>query len=173
MAKLDFTAYMEALATSLKDVAHVPGDNKNKHYYTVSDYQSLEGLIKSFTSVSGTNIVAEDNAEGMYGETNGQYVYDNMNCSFFVIKTAKQLDAADRKAVKDECKAVMQKILSKIRRDHLTDAEGSTNIGLRNLDMGSIHYFTFGPVLNNSYGVHCTFIVQQSGDVKYNSEDWQ
>lgn len=173
MAKLDFTAYMETLATSLKDVAHVPGDKKNKRFYTVSDYQSLEDLIKSFTTVSGINIVAEDNAEGIYGETKGQYVYDDMNCSFFVIKSASQLDSDNRKAVKDECKAVMQKILSKIRRDHLTDAEGSTNIGLRNLDINSIHYFTFGPVLNNSYGVHCTFVVQQNGNIKYNPEDWQ
>lgn len=172
MAKLDFTAYMETLATSLKDVGHVPGDKKQKRFYRVSSLQALEELITGLTNINEINIVVEDNREGDFLETKGQYVQDDMLCSFLIIKRVKLLDMSERNQVLDDCEAVYRKILAKIRYDHLTDQAMETNTGLRDFDINSIHYFTFGPVLNNSFGLHCSFRVGQNADIKYNSEDW-
>lgn len=168
----DFTAYMRQIATKLKEIQHVEGDVKKTRFYRVASLDTLDEMLQKINEAGRFNILVEDNAEGALVQ--GNALHDKQICSFFVFQKADLNNAADRERVKKECKTVMIKILSKIYADHLTDNnQPATNqIGLRNADFNSWQYNSFGPVLNNYYGVHTAFSVLNSINVKYNPNDW-
>lgn len=172
MAKFDFSTYMKNVAVSLKEIAHVDGDSKNKRFYRVSSLQALEELITTLRSMGSINLAIEDNLDGGLSESKGQFVEDKQLYSFLVLQKSEALDMDARKLVIDTCEVVVKKILSKLRHNHLTDCELETNYGLSDFDVDSVNYFSFGPVLNSCYGVHCTFTVGNNASIKYNAEDW-
>jgi len=172
MSSFDFTSYARNIATNLKDIQHVEGDTKKTRFYRVASLDKLDEVLQRITEFKNFNILVEDNEEG--NMVHGNALNDKQICSFFIVQKAKINDAADRERVIKECKAVMLKILAKVYADHITDSGNDINhqIGLRNVDFNSWQYNTFGPVIDNYYGVHTAFFVLNPISVKLNPDDW-
>lgn len=172
MAKFNFTEYMHQLAIKLKDVAHIDDDPAHKRFFRASSLQNIEEIIQSLPEFNGFAIVVEDNEEGNYNMNGSNYILDRQLCSFFIVKKAVLLDAKDRGDQIRAAEVIMRKIISKLRRDYNTDNAGETQIGLRNIEWNSLSYFSFGPVLDNCYGVYCSFTNPTHMDYRYDAADW-
>jgi hypothetical protein len=168
----DFTNYMRGIATKLKDIQHVEGDKKNCRFYKIQEIEGWASVIQSIQDLNKINILVEDNAEGRL--TYGNSIHDVQVCTFFIVQKVKILDADDRERIKDDCKRIMIKILSKIYKDHLADNQKAMHLrtGLANVDFDSWQYDTFGPVFDHYYGIQVVFSVTNGLNVKFNQDDW-
>jgi hypothetical protein len=172
MSKFNFTAYMLDIAIKSKDVAHVESDQENKRFFRSSSVTNLEEIIEQLPRFKGYAIVVEDNCEGSYSSNNTVTFLDRQICSFFLLRKAELLNAEDRGDELRASESVMRKIIARMRRDWMNDNNLKSDIGLRNVDFGTISYFSFGPVLDNCYGVHCSFVNPTLQDTKFNPDDW-
>jgi hypothetical protein len=172
MSKFNFTGYIHDIATKLKDVAHVDNDSARQRFYRVSSIQALEEFIQTLPEFKGFALAVEDNEEGNYLLNGAGTLFDDQHCGFFLLTKAKLMNAEDRGDKIREAELVMRKILSKIRKDYHTDNQLKSDIGLKTLDWNTVHYFSFGPVLDNCYGVYCNFILPTIQNFIYNEGDW-
>jgi len=172
MAKFNFTEYIHQLAIKLKDIGHIDNDPDHRRFFRASSLRNIEEIIQQLPQFNGFAIVVEDNQEGNYYMNGSNFILDKQLCSFFVLKKAVLLDAKDSGDQKRAAEIIMRKIISKIRRDYSTDNADTTQIGLRNIDWGSLSYFSFGPVLDNCYGVYCSFVNPTHMDYRYDAADW-
>lgn len=172
MSKFNFTEYMHGLAVKSKDVAHVDGDPANNRFFLTSGISNLEEVIEKLPEYNGFALAVEDNQEGNYIDNGSGTLNDGQMCGFFLLIKASNLNAKDRGDKIRSAELSMRKLLSKIRKDYNTDNQGTTKIGLHNIDWSGLHYFTFGPVLDNCYGIYCNFVVTTQQTYTYNAADW-
>lgn len=172
MAKFNFTAYMLDIAIKSKDIVHIENDPANKRFFRTSSVINLEEVIEQLPRFKGYVLVIEDNCEGNYSSNNTVTFLDNQVCSFFILRKADLLNAEDRGDELRTAETMMRKIISRMRRDWINDNNLKSDLGLRNVDFGTVSYFSFGPVLDNCYGVHCSFINPTLQNYAFNANDW-
>lgn len=172
MSKFNFTEYMHNVAVNLKEVSHIDDDPNNHRFFRASSVANVEEIIQALPEFKGFALVVEDNEEGNYMHNTSGTIFDNQMCGFFMLSKAANLDAVDRGLKIKHAELVMRKIISKLRKDYNTDNAGKTDIGLRNIDWDSLRYFSFGPVIDNCYGVYCNFGNPTLQTYIFNTDDW-
>jgi len=173
MSKFNFTQYMHDIAVLSKDIAHVDDDKHHNRFYRTSGIQNLEEVIEKLPEFKGFALAVEDNQEGNYMMNGSGSLFDAQMCGFFLLTKAQNLSAEDRGDKIAHAELIMRKVLSKMRKDYNADNAGKTDfVGIRNMDWSSLHYFSFGPVLDNCYGVYCNFVIKSCQTTIYEPNDW-
>jgi hypothetical protein len=162
---------MRNIAINSVDIGHIEGDEDNNRFFRVASIMTVDEIINNLSIMKEFSLVVEDNAEG--GLIDNNSIMDKPIHTFFLLKKVEQDNADDREAAKQQCKSVMFKILSRMRRDWISDNEGKTEIGVRNIEFGQWTYQTFGPILNNCIGISVSFIAPNSVNTAYNGNDWR
>jgi hypothetical protein len=160
------------IAIKLKDIAHIEEDAEHRRFFRASSITNLEEVIQALPEFNGFALVVEDNQEGNYLLNGSGVIFDNQMCGFFLLTKANNLDAADRGSKIRAAEAIMRKIIAKMRIDYHSDNQAKTFIGLRNIDWSTLRYFSFGPVLDNCYGVYCNFAIPDIQNTTYDATDW-
>lgn len=169
----EFVTYMKTIATKLKEIKHVDGDDEQKRFYRCTSLSEMEELLQNLTVVKFPALIVHDTLEGSLLDNDGSGFFDDQNYYFYVINNIAILDFdAKEKAVKD-CKAIMRKIISKMRHDRNQDYRNTaTKTGLKFLDTKSFTYFSVGPIGDNCFGIYCSFSMLEPDSINYNENDW-
>jgi hypothetical protein len=113
-------------------------------------------------------IMAENNQNGnLTDRTRSDNFVDIPYFQFAVIGKSEFNDHDAVEALKEQCKAIGLKIVSRMIRDKRLMVNGLTF-----LDTSSISYLTFGPIADHVYGVSFSFTVPDQADITYSSSDW-
>jgi hypothetical protein len=172
MPKLNFTQYLHDLAVKAKYIGHIDDDPDNRRFFCASSINNLEEIIQNLPEFKGFALAVEDNQEGNYNMNGSATLFDKQLCGFFILSKANNLDAIDRGVKIRSCEAILRKVIAYIKKDYFTDNANKTNIGLRNIDWDSLNYFSFGPVLDNCYGVFCAFVNPTVQNTVYDTNDY-
>jgi len=167
----DFITYMQHIAESLTAISH---SETNKSFFRVSGLNQMEELLQNLSTAKFPALIVEDMPEGRFLDERSNNVIDRRYFSFYVLKPAKIEDAADRSAVIDECKDIVNKIISRMFKN-FKDANINYNSEsgiMRNLERGSIGYRAVGPIGDNCVGIWVSFTLIDTTDVIYNESDW-
>jgi hypothetical protein len=166
--------YMRAIATKLKRIQHVEGDDSQKHFFRVSSLANMEELIQNLTGVSGYALVVEDMRMGRFIDNDSENLLDNQSRVFMLIKQVNNADAASRENAIKDCETECMKIFAKMFVDRRNDYKFSLKTGLRNLDRNSIYYQTVGPLGDNMHGMMYTFNIMPAlnSELVYDENEW-
>jgi hypothetical protein len=166
MERFDFIAYMLLCAEELKDIRH---DETNKRFFRITGLTQLEELLFNLSDASYPALMVVNNQDGNLADKSpSDNVVDIPYYSFMVIDKADFNDHDQVESVKENCKALGLKIISRMIRD-----KRNMKNGLVFLDVSSISYSTFGPIADNTYGVSFSFTVPWQADITYNTSDWE
>ena len=167
--------YMRNIATRLKSIQHVEGDETQKHFFRVSSITNMEELIQNITGLSGYALVVEDMRMGRFIDNDSENLLDNQSNVFMLLKQADIVDAESRQKAISDCETECMKIIAKMFSDWRDDNRPKTiKTGLKNLDRNSFYYQTVGPVADNFYGVMYTFNIAPplASKIVYDENDW-
>lgn len=162
----DISAYFEAIATSLKDIANSGAGN---HFTKVTSFRAMEGFLAERLNLKGYQLVYMDYLRGKFIDNKSDNILNQRFYTFFVLKNAPDslYDGKGDAAIND-CLAVSRKIISKMRNDRRNYA----NL-MERVDVGSISFEQVGPVGQGWYGVNVSFfMIDNPGDIIYDATDW-
>ena len=167
----NFVEYFRRIATSLKDIAHIPATPK---FHRVSGVMALEEFLQNqiiTNPVDGFQLIVEDNHDSRF-VYNSATLLDEQYYVFYVLKRCDVNDFDAIEAAKSGAKQVSKKILSKLFRDKHTDTINQSKHGLKVFDKGSVRNQTIGPLADQYWGVLCSFILSDKPGIEYNPDDW-
>lgn len=169
----DFITYMKTVSTKLKAIQHVEYDDEKKHFYRCSSLSDMEELLQNLSNVKFPALIVHDTVEGTLLDNGGAGFLDDGNFFFYIITNVAILDFDEKeKAIKD-CRSIMKKIISKMRKDHTADFKNTfPRTGLKYLDTNSFNYFSVGPIGDNCYGIYCSFSMLEPDEIIYSDDDW-
>lgn len=171
----DHITYMRGIATTLKSVQHVEGDETKKHFFRVSSVASMDELMQNLSGVSGFNLIVENIRMGRLIDNTSENILDNQSNVFMLLKQANNTDSDSVEQTKKDCEAEAWKILAKMRLDRRNDHKGDVaKTGLRNMDFSTVYYQTVGPICDNMYGFMVTFNIAPPAAAKllFNANYW-
>jgi hypothetical protein len=166
MERFDFIAYMLLCAEQLKEIGH---SESEKRFFRITGLTQLEELIFNLSEASYPAVMVENNQNGnLTDKCPSDNVVDIPYYSFMIIDKAEFNNHDLVESVKENCKALGLKIISRLIRD-----KRNMQNGLVFLDVSSISYSTFGPIGDNTYGVSFSFTVPWQADITYDPDDWE
>ena len=169
MAEYNHIAYMLEVAEKSKDILHT---TSKPHFHRISGLVMLEEFLANISNIApGFHLLAEEDLNGQFiGDDNP---LDRSNYMFFIVKQVKPEDHNARQQVKRDCKAVIKKIVGRMRK-HWREAQkvGDDAYGLRNFDTENILYQTIGPIGDNCFGIECRFSIIEKAGTTYDNADW-
>ena len=161
----DFIPYMRNIAVSLKELSHTDTD---KHFQRVTSLAALEEFLANSRSINGFQLVAVDKISGrLNDDSHSDNLMDRRMFSFYLFKNVRHGHFDEHENAIKECKAVVNKIESRMFYDKNTAANG-----LQNLNR-SFYYDSIGPFAQGWYGLMVTFTVADAAGITYNPNDWQ
>lgn len=157
-------AYMEAVASSLRDIKHGPS---HKAFTTASGIGLLEGLMEGMTSINTPCLVGIDDCSSRLSENGADNITETSFYQFCILKNAPTTDSATQREVIRACKVIAGKVIGKMRRDKRKSIEGLTY-----LDISSFLIQGIGPVASGYYGCSVSFSLMEPASIAYKETDW-
>lgn len=155
-----YSAYFEALATQLRDVAHSP-DNRKFCRFNIEEV--LAGLAHGLDP--STPCLLLESFEGRLSE-DGDQVMDNQDAAFLIMQLCELEDFASQNAIIDRAKTIGLKVIARLRHD------ARKGQGLQHFDRNSVGYEKVGPVFGNCYGYRFTFSFFNPLSLRLDPADW-
>jgi|GEM_PF-2362371 len=171
IVSFDFDSYMESLAEKLVDISHDTSSKKTDRFHRCSGITNLEEILQNITSISGMQLIIQDNLAGGFSDGKSNNVQETPYYNYFLLKKAKAGSMPERKAAVNACKAAMKKILARMRYDKLRDMNFQ-NTGLLYFDINTVRYDTIGPLADSYFGVWCSFTLTEPALLNINRADW-
>lgn len=165
MSEYNHLAYMESVATSLRDIQHSP---THKAFATASGMGLLQGVMEGITSLSVPFMVAIDDCSSRLHDNGADSISEVPFYQFCILKNAPVSDSAAQREAIHACKAMAKKVVARMKRSSRNKEEG-----LRYLDMGSFLFEGVGPVAIGYYGCAVSFSLVQPAGIVYDENDWQ
>ena len=173
MQKFDYVSYMEMLATQLKELQHVP--DQNRHFFKTASLVSLDELLQGLNQAEFPALCIVDSPEGKFTDRDSSNLLDLQYYYFFVLVKADIDDAGSRNTAISRSSDIAKKILSKMFRDKQNEYRNiwaEPCYGLAHLNRDSISYRAVGPIADNCYGLWCSFTVLTNTEIKFDASDW-
>jgi hypothetical protein len=165
--------YFKNLSEKLLLVSH---SETNKHFFTASSFQQLEGLITSLSIAQYPAIIAVDKRDGRFNDQLSSNLIDVQFYQVMILMPSRNIDSSNRNAVMNTCFSIFKSIVSKMTVDHIADSRipiSQELTGLRNFNRNDIVYNSMGPIFDNLFGIDFSFTLSVPYDTKYNSNEWK
>ena len=162
-------SYMRNIAVNLKSIAH---SEEEQHFYRMSGIASLEEVLSSLTHGKFPAIVAEDSLEGSITDQDSNNILDRQYYIFYVFDRVEFLNHDQREASKRNLRSIVQLIISRMLRDHLSDLSRITSFGLANMEPASISYRAIGPFADNLIGLAVSFTILANPHICFDASKW-
>lgn len=174
----NFITYMKNIAISLKAISHQEESETQKRFYRSSGLSDLSELLNNLTDPKMYPcIVANDLAVGKIGDNGPAENYlDTQSHIFYIVGYVDTNDFDAKQQSIEDLKAIMYKIIGKMRRDRTNDFKGEMpRTGLRTLNTSSIFYQVITGFGEHNHGIMVSFDITPSvhAELKYNADDWQ
>lgn len=163
--------YFKTVATALKDIGHTDGAPA---FYRMTDAMDLDEFDNAVRNMSGNTCLLLEIGESTIGAYDSQK--DRPHIGLHVLKHTSEL-FADKNAARDFAKAILLKIVSRIRLDCKSQFERADNQD-GPLRGPCVSFSTDGKFSNmtaidgNWYGKSLYIDFAVPLDITYNSEDW-
>lgn len=145
--------YGEALAASLKAVAHTP---ENRKFFTATEEEEFLSVEDSLSSVTGTFLVAIDGSN-----SDLSYQPDNMTerpqYFFVILRNTESSGAHTISAAQSHSLRIARQVIARMMQDYTL-----CRSGLQSLDPDSFVIRGVGPIGDNFYGVLIGFNLLRS-----------
>ena len=107
----------------------------------------MDELAQKINTAGSPCMDVEDNFTGRMEDSGSENYQDNQSYSFMVLKKCDYADAGARQLAIEDTRAMVFKILSRIKKDYSHDHQGGyPATGLRNFDWNSLYYQTVGQI---------------------------
>jgi hypothetical protein len=167
--KYNHIEYMENVAATLKELQHTDAE---KHFTRATELISMEEFMANASELTGLQLIAIDEVMAALLDGGSDNILDRRTYTLFVLKNAANGDIEAQQAAREDCEAVIKKILSKLFYDYRqAQRNGNTN-GLRGLEINRITIQNVGPVGDYYYGFMVMFTVLDAPGIVYNENDW-
>lgn len=168
----DFAAYFENVARKLKEIQHT---DAKKHFFRSNSASYPVEILKSGSIAQYPAMVIIDRVDGRVTDRDSDNLLAKELYSFQILKPVPDSTPEGISTTVEECRVIVKKILSKMKRDKRSDnavAITMPQTGLRNMEMGDVNYYQIGPMADGLYGIHVNFSITDPLKIKYNQEDW-
>ncbi len=161
----DAKTYFSNIANTLKRIAEGKGED---HFTSITGIHEMEGFLTKRQSLQGFQLVYVDNVQGKYIDNKSDNIINKRFHTFFVLINAPDSTYASKGGATDQCLAVVDSIISKMRYDRK-----NYNNMMERLDVSSIQYNQVGPIGQGWHGVSVAFfILDNPGNIMYDADDW-
>lgn len=151
--------YGEALAASLRSVAHTPA---NRKFFTAFGLEDLTNFEDRLSSVSGTILIAVDGCESDSEDNGGDALTDKQVYSFIVARNTVSGDPDTVNRAAYDCRLICKQIRNRLLQD-----PALSGIIDRGTQINGI-----GPIGDNFYGTVLTFFLHAPEEFCINPEYW-
>ena len=161
--------YMRNIAVNLKSISH---SEEKQSFYRMSGIASMEEVLSNLTTGSFPAVVVEDSLEGSITDQVSDNILDRQYYIFYVFDRVEFLNHDQREATKRSLRGMVQLIISRMLRDHLSDLSRVTSFGLSNLEPASTSYRAIGPFADNLIGLAVSFTVLSNPHFSFDASKW-
>jgi len=167
-ANFNFVNYFRRIAETLKDIAH---NDTERRFYRMSSPKDLDEVMTNLSTATVPAIAVVDNFDGNYLTSSGN---DGIKLlfTFIIFGRTIQDDHDHNQNQKELLRAIMQKIISLMKKHQRSDLEGITDHGLQRFNSAQVTFNTIGPLLDNLIGLSVTFNLDENNNIAYNPNDW-
>jgi len=135
-------------------------------FFRASSVAHMEELISNLRKAVYPLLVIIDSNDG-YVHDSGSGFWDSRYYSVFILTQVKLSDDDDHTTKMALCREIFKKILSRMIRD---TSDFSNNLVYLHPDR--IKYDEVGPVVDNLFGLHFGFTIENPQDLVYDAADW-
>lgn len=171
----DFVTYMRNIATHLKDIGHVEGIDKQRHFFRISSLANFDELLQCINTAQFPALIVEDSLTGKWIGPNNEQLMDEQSYSFMIIARPDSDSPADRETLLKEMRAIYFKIVSKCLKDQRADKLPTfPKTGMAYFNSDTLYYQTVGPLADGCWGIMASFTMDTcvAKDIIYDSDDW-
>lgn len=164
MTPYNHIAFMEEVASTLKDIFHKP--NK-KRFFISTGLVSMDGIMANLPSANLPCLIAENNSDERLSDSISDNIISIPFYTFYILYAASP--GNDQKIMEARLKAKLtaKKVISKMLYKRL-----DPDLGLNLVDYNSIRILGVGPIADSAHGVMVTFSLIEPAKLIYNPEDW-